>query len=73
MGRRSGGARTRRCDVISQELLRAADAFFTAVLLLAALLGIALAWATGDLVEVSLAMLLVALVAPRAYPRRVAA
>jgi hypothetical protein len=57
--------------VISQELLRVADAFFTAVLMMAALLGVVLAWATGDLFKLCVAMLLVALVAPPAYRRSI--
>jgi hypothetical protein len=59
--------------VISQELLRVADAFFTAVLLMAALLGVVLAWATGDLLKLSLALLLVTLAAPVAYRPRIPA
>jgi hypothetical protein len=56
--------------VISQTLLRAADAFFTAVLVLAALMGVVLAWASGELTKLSVALLLVGLVAPLAYRRR---
>ncbi|WP_270938784.1 hypothetical protein [Falsiroseomonas oryzae] len=55
--------------MISQDLIRAADLFFTAVLLMAALLGVALAWAIGDLVKLSLAMLVVAILAPAAHRR----
>ncbi|WP_137178879.1 hypothetical protein [Roseomonas sp. AR75] len=55
--------------MISQEFLRLADAFFTAVLAMAALLGVMLAWVSGDLVELSLAMLVVAILAPPAYRR----
>jgi hypothetical protein len=51
-------------------ILRAADVFFTAVLLLAAGLGVLLVWATGDLGVLTLAMFSVALVAPYAYPRQ---
>lgn len=50
-------------------LIRAADIFFTAVLLLAAGLGVLVAAATGHMREVSFAMLLVALAAPWAYRR----
>lgn len=50
-------------------ILRAADAFFTGVLLLAAGLGVLLVWANGDLGVLTLALFSVGLVAPYAYPR----
>jgi hypothetical protein len=56
--------------MIEQTLHRAADVFFTVCLLLMAGFGVALVWATGDIRELSLAMLSVALVAPAAYRRR---
>jgi hypothetical protein len=51
-------------------IFRVADVFFTAVLLIAALLGVLLVWANGDLGVLTLALFSVALVAPSAYPRR---
>ncbi|HEV7267239.1 MAG TPA: hypothetical protein VGN83_20340 [Falsiroseomonas sp.] len=51
----------------TETLVRVADAFFTLALLLMAVLGIVLAWATGNMREMSYAMLAVALVAPTAY------
>jgi hypothetical protein len=51
-------------------ILRAADVFFTAVLGLAAALGVLLVWANGDLGVLTLALFSVALVAPYAYPNR---
>ncbi len=51
-------------------ILRAADVFFTAVLGIAAALGVLLVWANGDLGVLTLALFSVALVAPYAYPRR---
>jgi hypothetical protein len=51
-------------------ILRAADVFFTAVLGIAAALGVLLVWANGDLGVLSLALFSVALVAPYAYPSR---
>jgi cbb3-type cytochrome oxidase subunit 3 len=51
----------------TETLVRVADAFFTLSLLLMAVLGIVLAWATGNLRELSYALLAVALVAPALY------
>ncbi len=51
-------------------ILRAADVFFTAVLGIAAALGVLLVWANGDLGVLTLALFSVALVAPYAYPNR---
>jgi len=51
-------------------ILRAADIFFTAVLCIAAALGVLLVWANGDLGVLTLALFSVALVAPYAYPNR---
>ncbi len=53
--------------MISQGVIRIADAFFTILMVLMALLGVLLAWAIGDLAKLSAAMLVVALVAPLAY------
>lgn len=53
-----------------QVILRAADVFFTVVLMIAAGLGVLLVWANGDLGVMTLALFVVALVAPYAYPRR---
>ena len=51
----------------TQALIRAADAFFTAVLLIIAGLGVAMACLTGNLRELTFALLAVALAAPAAY------
>jgi len=51
-------------------ILRAADVFFTAVLGIAAALGVVLVWLHGDLGVLTLALFSVGLVAPYAYPRR---
>ncbi|WP_372624180.1 hypothetical protein [Falsiroseomonas sp.] len=51
----------------TETLVRVADAFFTLALLLMAVLGVVLAWAMGNLRELSYALLAVALVAPAVY------
>jgi len=51
-------------------ILRAADVFFTAVLGIAASLGVVLVWLNGDLGVLTLALFSVGLVAPYAYPRQ---
>ena len=53
--------------MISQSLIRIADAFFTILLVLMAVMGVLLVWVTGDLRKLTVAMLLVTLAAPVAY------
>lgn len=56
--------------MISEGVIRIADAFFTLLLWILAVTGSLLAWATGDLAKLTLAMACVALLAPVAYRLR---